>query len=329
MHITINNKKYLIEKVLGEGSFGIVYKAENENGETVAIKKINLNKFVILEKNLLEAFKNDCDIIICYKDFGQDEKFAYIVMEYIDGTPINSSHLKKLGIPKLFSVLINILVKLCAKDIYHLDIKPDNILFDNRTNNIKLGDFGLACEKLYDKNTKSACGTPGFTAPEVLKDAKFSCKADVFSMCCTIYTLMFGEKVYDNWHSFYKEPSKFLEKAKEKIYSYNVEHFDYMMILADMLNIDDESRPTPNDLLARIGRVKVNENDKAPIKNNLKLVDFIAQELEEFVEDDFETKEVFINAIIFSYKSTRGIKNNISEDIKTQIEKKYNITIYE
>ena len=52
--IEINNKTYTLIKVLGEGAFGVVFKAQDKNGNYVAIKKIKKEKFILEEKTFLE-----------------------------------------------------------------------------------------------------------------------------------------------------------------------------------------------------------------------------------------------------------------------------------
>ena len=77
-----------------------------------------------------------------------------------------------------------------SKKIIHRDLKPENIIFKN-TSNIDIGivDLGFATyEDDYDKLFKR-CGTPGYVAPEILKDKPYECKVDVYS-CGIIFYIM-------------------------------------------------------------------------------------------------------------------------------------------
>jgi serine/threonine protein kinase len=267
--LTINNKIYILEEILGTGAFGVVYKAYNfRTNEIVAIKKIEKDNFLMEEKTYLEMFKNECDVIVCFKDFQKKTNYVYIVMEYIEGEELKKEHVKKLGIPKLFQILIKILIKICDKDIYHLDIKPANILFNINTNEIKLADFGLTCDRT-NKDKKRACGTPGFIAPEITKDymrPDISCKADVFSMGCTIYKLIFNRGIYHNLEDFRRDPNWYYQTAISTINEYTplrarefglpLDIFKkYTDILKSMLNIRKCQRPDPSRLKLLLNQI--------------------------------------------------------------------------
>jgi serine/threonine protein kinase len=76
----------------------------------------------------------------------------------------------------------------------HRDIKPENILIiDDNPDNFKVcfADFGCVCWTNESKMIlNSFCGTAGFIAPETLNDETSTHKSDIFSLGCTIYTLI-------------------------------------------------------------------------------------------------------------------------------------------
>ena len=69
------------------------------------------------------------------------------------------------------------------KKIIHRDLKCENIFINTITNEIKIGDFGLATN-LLSNNTQSILGTPEFMAPEIY-DSKYTTTVDIYSfgMC--------------------------------------------------------------------------------------------------------------------------------------------------
>jgi calcium/calmodulin-dependent protein kinase I len=81
-----------------------------------------------------------------------------------------------------------------AHGIAHRDLKPENLLLASRNGdlNVKISDFGLS--KLFNENEvlKTACGTPGYVAPEVLRRQGYSAEVDMWSMGVITYIMLCG-----------------------------------------------------------------------------------------------------------------------------------------
>ena len=171
-------KKYIILKTLGKGSFGKVKEALHvKTGEKIAIK--------ILEKDRIKTdgdlirIKREIEIhcrvhnphIIQLYEIIETSKYYFFVMEYAqmgDLTDYIESR-DRLGeeeSKKFFWQLMHAVEYLHNIGCTHRDIKPSNILVDGKKN-LKLIDFGLG--NLYDDDEmlKTACGSPCFAAPEV------------------------------------------------------------------------------------------------------------------------------------------------------------------
>ena len=83
------------------------------------------------------------------------------------------------------------------KGVVHRDIKLDNILInkiEEEEYHIKLADFGLAdfISNNKDGKLKLKCGTPGYVAPEILRNEGYSQKCDIFSLGAVLYNLLTG-----------------------------------------------------------------------------------------------------------------------------------------
>ena len=83
----------------------------------------------------------------------------------------------------------------CHKlNIVHRDLKPENLLYEGEmpNMNLKLADFGLAQMLSPMKHLHTACGTPGYVAPEILKGKDYGKEGDMWSLGVILYILLCG-----------------------------------------------------------------------------------------------------------------------------------------
>jgi eukaryotic-like serine/threonine-protein kinase len=205
-------------KVLGEGSMGTVYLAENfKNHNKVAIKTMNAHSEV--DSDSKKRFTREIDLIkklnhkniIQFKENGFHNDTFYLAIEYSEIGDLKS-YLKrnkgKLHYKTALPLMLQILEGLAyahKKCFVHRDLKPQNILlFDNVDKPIaKISDFGLA--KSFDKAgfsgftaTGTTAGTPKYMPKEQLLDFKRSLPAsDVFSIGATFYKVLTGYSPYN------------------------------------------------------------------------------------------------------------------------------------
>uniref|UniRef100_A0A8R7UAP5 Protein kinase domain-containing protein n=3 Tax=Triticum urartu TaxID=4572 RepID=A0A8R7UAP5_TRIUA len=109
------------------------------------------------------------------------------------------------------------------KKIFHLDLKPDNVLLDEELVP-KIGDFGLSelFGSSYTHQQSSTKGTIGFMPQEYIHNRKVSPKNDVFSLGVIIFHIMAGEKGYSDYWDARRRPNfspkiqhKFIESVQE------------------------------------------------------------------------------------------------------------------
>lgn len=213
--VTIEGFKYEIIEKIGQGAFGIVYKAKN-NEQTFAIKKILLNDenkdAIFTEKQFVADMRNkfsDSDSLPIVKVYGVeivDSHTLYYVMEFAQGSltdfiekilKLDEKDLLKF-IKVIFLFVLKALLFLQSINVTHSDIKPDNFIFleDPASPfkfNIKLIDFGtikkinVMASKLV---TNSIAGTLVYLAPESFKEIIHK-KSDVWSLGIMLYYLIY------------------------------------------------------------------------------------------------------------------------------------------
>ena len=149
---------YNVEKIIGNGTFGVVYKASvAETGEIVAIKKVFQDKrYKNRELQILKVLKhpNCIEMRQSFYTNGDkpDEVYLNVVMDYIPETlnKVMKTYLKmKQMVPallvKIYSYqLMRSLAYIHSIGICHRDIKPHNVLVDTSSHILKLCDFGSA-----------------------------------------------------------------------------------------------------------------------------------------------------------------------------------------
>ncbi|KAM0687278.1 hypothetical protein COBT_001484 [Conglomerata obtusa] len=205
---------------LGQGRYASVFLALNDQtGAEVAIKIINKQKIIndnpMFIKNELAAMKRleHCENVIKYIDFYEDCNQATFVLEYLNGFNLQREYYERhchKHNPMTFKEkqmimlkIVNGLKNLHDMDIYHGDLKPENIMLVN--DDVFIIDFGCAfiCEKgVCAAREFYRRGTPGFSPPEKtcfsdLNMPIFPEKVDVWALCCVFYYLHTGQLPFE------------------------------------------------------------------------------------------------------------------------------------
>jgi serine/threonine protein kinase len=196
-------------ELLGEGNFGLVYKAyHKQSGNIVAIKVVPISSDIeSLKKEIAILRECKCPHIVRY--FGSYLKKStgelWLILEYCNAGSVadliksTGKTLNEYEISSICHAVLKGLEYLHDTKKIHRDVKAGNILLDNR-GNAKLADFGVSAQlqHTYDKRG-TVTGTPYWMSPEVLSNSgEYNKKTDIWSLGITAIEMAEGEPPYSH-----------------------------------------------------------------------------------------------------------------------------------
>lgn len=259
------DKKYKVGAELGSGNFAVVKKAELRKPEAgsdipkeVAIKFIDKSKVedmgdVEREVTILEKLTSP-HIIRLYEIYDQPKQMC-LVMELVNGGElfdriVKKEHYSEHEAASATSTLCLTLAYMHENQVVHRDLKPENILYASPKEDadLKIADFGLA--RVFDGKDvmRTACGTPGYVAPELLLNKGYaggSC--DVWSTGVILYIMLCGFPPF--YHENMAELFNLIKGAKfdfPKPYWDGISE-DAKNMVNSMLTLDPKARVTAAD----------------------------------------------------------------------------------
>lgn len=140
----------------------------------------------------------DHENIVRLYDVWENHNELYLIMEYVEGGELfhyieECSGLEERESVYIFRQIVVALLYCHRLQIHHRDLKPENILLDRESRKIKLVDFGMAALQPEGKKLTTACGSPHYAAPEVIKNRPYDgAKADVWSCGVILYVMLTG-----------------------------------------------------------------------------------------------------------------------------------------
>jgi pSer/pThr/pTyr-binding forkhead associated (FHA) protein/tRNA A-37 threonylcarbamoyl transferase component Bud32 len=205
--------KYQIVKRLSQGGMGVVFKAKHrKQGHHVALKVLRTE---MVDENNIARFKQEAWAISAFdhpnivkvRDLANHAGMHFIAMDFVDGQDLLalglSHELTFWTVQEIIDKMADVLRLVHGRNIWHRDIKPQNILMD-RKGEVKLIDFGIATvEREQDDATKTAegliMGTPAFLSPEQAARGKMGAidgRADLYSLGAVMYYLLTGHRPF-------------------------------------------------------------------------------------------------------------------------------------
>ena len=229
----LNNGQYIIGRMLGQGGFGITYKAlDTYQKKIVAIKEYMPSDYAerhgktvfpipgdtkaakIFEHGkksyneeikTLYQFRNIPGIVEVISNFSENNT-SYLVMEYLDGCSLkhfvkqSGGQLDVATARNLIYAAAKALSEVHSRNVLHRDISPENIYLVNNNTTVKIIDFGAA--RSYIENSaseKSVLLKPGFAPPEQYsRTGNQGTWTDVYALAATMYYIVSGKYAPDS-----------------------------------------------------------------------------------------------------------------------------------
>lgn len=206
---TLQGGKYTLEQELGRGGFGITFRATHRYlGQFVVIKTLNeslrqQSHFAEFDRKFQDEARRLASCvhphIVRISDFFVEDGQPYMVMDYIAGQNLGDVVLPNRPLPEEIAILyitqIGAALKVVhQKGLLHRDIKPQNIILRQNTEEVVLIDFGIAREFTGTTQTHTNMVSDGYAPPEqYFAQGKYTPATDVYALAATLYTLLTGQ----------------------------------------------------------------------------------------------------------------------------------------
>lgn len=202
----ILNQRYEIEEKIGDGGMAAVYRGRDIRlNRVVAIKVLHAHH--ASDSNFLQRFNHEAQVaanlrhpsIVDIYDVGKEDRFHYIVMEFVDGSDLKSLILRFRQIPvqqvlQIGSAIADGLDAAHQLGMVHRDVKPQNIMVTH-DNTAKITDFGIAKSGLSTAQTETGVtfGTADYISPEQARGQSATAQSDIYALGVTLYEALTGQ----------------------------------------------------------------------------------------------------------------------------------------
>ena len=215
---------FTIERVIGEGAMGVVYRARHRpSGELAALKLSRGSTDAKLEVSLEELqarLRREGRIlaglqhpnVVPVREVGMHQGEVFLAMELIEGESLDSwlerSAPNASRVIEVFLAIAAGIAAAHAVKVVHRDLKPGNVMIERKTHRPLVMDFGLATEArkvepsaplraaTFVTRTGMHVGTPAYMAPEQLDGARGSEASDQFSFAVMLYEALYGQRPF-------------------------------------------------------------------------------------------------------------------------------------
>jgi serine/threonine-protein kinase len=198
---------YEIVRPLGEGGFAATYVArDTRDGREVVLKWPD--EALLGDPTVFEHFRRETAItralhhpnIQSAVDTPENRSAPYLVLEYVEGTPLHRYLREKGRLPVEEAVAIarqiaSALQYMHEQHVYHRDLKPENVIV-TADGTAKIIDFGIAlmegARRMTWRYLTNAAGTPAYMAPEQIQGKRGDARTDIYAFGVMLYEMLKG-----------------------------------------------------------------------------------------------------------------------------------------
>ncbi|KXS10015.1 Pkinase-domain-containing protein [Gonapodya prolifera JEL478] len=263
--------EYVMGKTLGQGTYGVVRLCTHAPTNRKLACKVIQKKFLkknkaehMIQKEVAALRLVDHDNCISLVDFFETPATYCMVFELATGGELFDRIVEKGSFNErdaavIVATITNAIAFLHDVGIVHRDLKPENLLFKNKDDNspLTIVDFGIS--KVVDGPNllTTVCGTPGYTAPEILQKVPYGKKVDIFSLGVVSYVLLCGYLPFGDSADI----ASLCDRVVKGDYEFDSPYWDHISQLGkdfvrDALLTDPDQRPDAHKLMKHPWLVK-------------------------------------------------------------------------
>uniref|UniRef100_A0A3Q3GQW9 Calcium/calmodulin-dependent protein kinase 1Da n=1 Tax=Labrus bergylta TaxID=56723 RepID=A0A3Q3GQW9_9LABR len=263
----------------------VVLAQEKLNGRMFAVKcipkKALKGKESSIENEIAVLRKIKHENIVALEDIYESPDHLYLIMQLVSGGELFDRIVEKgfyteKDASTLIRQVLDAVNYLHRMGIVHRDLKPENLLYFNPQDESKImiSDFGLSKMEGSGDVMSTACGTPGYVAPEVLAQKPYSKAVDCWSIGVIAYILLCG------YPPFYDEnDSKLFEQILKADYEFDAPYWD---------DISDSGEPLPPSFTSSIPPLLFNISPSSrPISGDTALCKNIHESVSRQIKKNF------------------------------------------
>ncbi|KAL6279839.1 hypothetical protein ACE6H2_016720 [Prunus campanulata] len=301
-----STNSFSIDRILGQGGQGTVYKGMLADGRIVAVKKSKM-----VDKSMLSEFINEVVILsqinhrnvvqimgccletevpLLVYEFVPNGTLSQYIQEQIEEFPLTWD--MRLQIATEIAGALSYLHGAASFPIYHRDIKSANILLDEKYR-AKIADFGTSRSISIEQTHLTTCvhGTFGYLDPEYFQSSQFTEKSDVYSFGVVLVELLTGQKPISavTWsqEEEYRSLAAYFITAMQEDRLFNIVDARVLkegseteiQVVANLarrcLNLNGRNRPTMREVTSELEAVQMSRKPSISVEQNSEGVDFV------------------------------------------------------